>query len=67
MLLLWTLRYGPGGNLVVRADGKPYYFEDKVAAKATRNRLNGDGDGSKVGKATVVVAHGPDHDKYKAN
>ncbi len=59
-LKLWTLRNGPGGALVTKPDGTPYYFEDKVAAKSTRDRLN---SGSNV--PSVVVAHGPDHRLYK--
>jgi len=61
MLKLWTLRDGPGGVTLKKGDGQPYYFEDKVAAKTVRDQLN---SGSNI--AVVVVAHGPDHKKYKA-
>lgn len=56
VLKLWTLRNGPGGALVKKEDGRPFYFEDKVTAKSVRNRLNA---GSNV--PSIVVAHGPDH------
>ena len=55
-LKLWTLRDGPGGALVKKPDGTPYHFEDKVTAKAVRDRLNA---GSNLSR--IVVAHGPDH------
>lgn len=57
-LKLWTLRNGPGGALVSRPDGTPYYFEDKVTAKSVRDRLNA---ADTKPSTTVVVSHGPDH------
>jgi hypothetical protein len=59
MLKLWTLRNGPGGTLVKKLDGTPYHFEDKVSAKAIRDKINA----AKASGATtgIVVSHGPDH------
>tara|TARA_R110000868_G_scaffold21613_14_gene89485 strand:- start:1382 stop:1573 length:192 start_codon:yes stop_codon:yes gene_type:complete len=59
MLKLWTLRNAPGGTLVKKLDGTPYHFEDKVSAKAIRDKLNA----AKANGATtgIVVSHGPDH------
>lgn len=56
MLKLWTLRNGPSGTLVKKLDGTPYHFEDKVSAKAIRDKLNAAG-----ATTGIVVSHGPDH------
>lgn len=62
MLKLWTLRNGPGGTLVKKLDGTPYHFEDKVSAKAIRDKLNtAKADGATAATTTIVVSHGPDH------
>lgn len=65
MLKLWTLRNAPGGTLVKKLDGTPYHFEDKVSAKAIRDKLNAakaaeaaEANGATTG---IVVSHGPDH------
>ena len=62
MLKLWTLRNSPGGTLVKKLDGTPYHFEDKVSAKAIRDKLNAAKAAEANGATTgIVVSHGPDH------
>lgn len=52
-LRLFCLRHGRNGP-VVRIDGEPVYFNNKMAAKAARDKLE-----------DAVVSFGPDHKLYQ--
>jgi len=53
-LKLFILRYIKSGAIVTGDDGKPLFFSDKQAAKASRTE-------------DMKVSFGPDHSKFNAH
>jgi hypothetical protein len=51
MKRLFTLKYQNGQLVINEATGKPYYFDNKMLAKAERDKRN----------AGFKIALGPDH------